>query len=384
MQGFGAGGIGGAGTGDFNEAARQYWTAWADMMRGAGMTPAHQPAQPAWGDPNAWWAQMTGTARPEPVNPGEELMRRFREQAGGWYGQMQQLAAQFAGRDASASEIASAWKQALGGNAATAFTDVFAAMSRPGQQGMESWIAQMKPLLPALQAMQGGAPDARAWMGLPTFGFTREHQERWQQLALAQIDHQDSNRAFAELMSEAAQQAFVRFEQKLAERSEPGRQLESSRALFDLWIDAAEDAYAEIALSQRFRDTYGALVDSQMRLRASVQREIEQLGQLLGTPTRSEVDSAHRKIVQLEREMRRLRDAVASLTGGADAAPSQASGGSPNGAGKASAAKDAADSGSSDAAAVKSAAKPRAAAKDAKKAKPAKAAEAPKSGKKRS
>ncbi|MGO4779365.1 poly(R)-hydroxyalkanoic acid synthase subunit PhaE, partial [Lysobacter sp. 2RAB21] len=67
-------------------------------------------------------------------------------------------------------------------------------------------------------------------------------------------------------------------------------------------------AYAEIALSPRFRDAYAALVNSQMRLRAGVQKEIEQASGSLGIPTRTEIDSAHRKIVQLERELRRLRE----------------------------------------------------------------------------
>lgn len=311
MQGFGTGAAPGS---EFNEAARQAWTAWSNLMRGMG-TAAPQSAAPAWPDPAAWWVQMTGAPSPAPEHPAEALMRGLRDQAGGWFAQMQQLAAQFAGRDANASDIASAWKQMLGGHAAQSFTDVFASMSRPGSQGMEQWIAQVQPFLRMLQTLQAPA-DAQSWMGLPTFGFAREHQARWQRLAIAQIEHQDRSRAFAELMNEAAQQAFVVFERKLGERSAPGQQIESTRALFDLWVDAAEEAYAEIALSPRFRETYGALVDSQMRLRAAVQREIELMGELLGTPTRTEVDAAHRKIVQLEREVRRLRDAVEALRPG--------------------------------------------------------------------
>lgn len=311
MQGFG---MGAAPGNDFNETTRQAWTAWANLMRGMGATPP-PAAAPAWPDPTTWWAQMTGAPPPAPEHPAEALMRGLRDQAGGWFAQMQQLATQFAGREASAADIASAWKQMVGGHAAQSFTDVFASMSRPGAQGMEQWIAQVQPLLRMLQSVQAAqAPgDPRAWMGLPTFGFAREHQARWQQLALAQIDHQDSSRAFAELMNEAAQQAFVAFERKLGERSTPGQQIESTRALFDLWVDAAEEAYAEVALSPRFREAYGALVDSQMRLRSAVQREIELMGELLGTPTRTEVDAAHRKIVQLEREVRRLRDGIEEL-----------------------------------------------------------------------
>ena len=45
-----------------------------------------------------------------------------------------------------------------------------------------------------------------------------------------------------------------------------------------------------------------------MRLRAAVQGEVEHATAQLGMPTRTEIDAAHRKIVQLERELRRLRD----------------------------------------------------------------------------
>jgi hypothetical protein len=99
------------------------------------------------------------------------------------------------------------------------------------------------------------------------------------------------------------------FESKLAEREEPGRQLKSARELFDLWIDAAEESYADIALSPEFRDAYGALVNAQMRLRAGVQKEVELAGAMLGMPTRTEIDAAHRKIAELERALRRMRNA---------------------------------------------------------------------------
>jgi BMFP domain-containing protein YqiC len=107
------------------------------------------------------------------------------------------------------------------------------------------------------------------------------------------------------------------FEDKLRERAQPGQQLTSARALFDLWIDAAEEAYAEIALSPEFRSAYGALVNAQMRVRQGVQREVEQAAAQVGMPTRTEIDAAHRRIAELERALRRMRD-------GADVAPAAA------------------------------------------------------------
>src|SRR5690606_14888913 len=84
---------------------------------------------------------------------------------------------------------------------------------------------------------------------------------------------------------------------------------------------AAEESYAEIALSPEFRTVYGELVNAQMRVRAGVQAQIEQVAAMFDMPTRTELDGAHRKIVELERAVRRLRDALeAGQAGGAETA----------------------------------------------------------------
>jgi len=175
-----------------------------------------------------------------------------------------------------------------------------------GAHGMDGWMQQMRPWLENLQR------DGDRWMHLPTFGLSREHQERWQQLAQAYQDYQRQVGEYDQLMLQVAQDAFVRFERKLEEHAEPGRQLQNARALFDLWIDAAEEAYAQVAMSSDFRHAYGGLANAQARLRLGVQREVEQVCTLFGMPTRTEVDSAHRKIVELERSLRRLTRAQAA------------------------------------------------------------------------
>ncbi|QNP40897.1 class III poly(R)-hydroxyalkanoic acid synthase subunit PhaE [Lysobacter solisilvae (ex Woo and Kim 2020)] len=298
---------------DFEQLARQYWGAWGEAMR-AGAAPA-QPAMPNWNDALGWWSQLAkGAAAANPMSGADDAVNRFNSQAQQWLGQMQQLAAQFAGTNAQPADIAAAWQRMLGANGSNAFAQMFQGMPGPGQYGVDQWMEQMAPLLQSMQR------DGRSWLGLPAFGFAREHQERWQALAQAQLDYQEKSNAYNALMGEATQAAFRRFEDKLAERSEPGRQLTSARALFDLWIDAAEDAYAEIALSPRFRETYGDFLNAQMKVRAGLQGEVEQYCNQLGIPTRTEIDAAHRKIVQLERELRRVRDALQERGNAAPAA----------------------------------------------------------------
>ena len=296
--------------GDFEALARQYWGAWGDAMRQAGLgaaapPPAPAPAAAGWQQAMDWWSQLL----PKEPSQANDALGRFNQQARNWYGQMQQVAAQFAGRDSNPADVTQAWRHALGASGANPFPEMFKAMSGKGLHGLDDWIERAKPFLDSVQR------DSERWMNLPAFGQHREHQERLQALAQAQLDYQQRSQAFNRLMGTCAQRAFDVFESKLAAREEPGRQISSARGLFDLWIDAAEEAYAEIALSIEFRQLSGALTNAQMRLRGAVQKEVELLGAQFGMPTRTEVDSAHRKIAELERSLRRAAAAAERAAG---------------------------------------------------------------------
>ena len=285
--------------GDFESMARQYWSAWGDAMRQGGLGGA--PARPAsqWQQAVDWWTQLMPGERSQ----ANDAVGRFNQQASQWFGQMQQVAAQFAGQDSNAADVSQAWRRAMGAHADNPFPDLFKAMRGQGAHGLDDWLEQVKPYLDSFQ--QNFQKQGQQWQQLPAFGQYREHQERWQALQLAQQEYQQQSEAFNALLAKCATRAFEVFESKLAAHEEPGRQLASARALFDLWIDSAEEAYAGIALSAEFREVYGALGNAQMRLRAAIQLEVEHMTGLFGMPTRTEIDSAHRKIAELERALRR-------------------------------------------------------------------------------
>jgi class III poly(R)-hydroxyalkanoic acid synthase PhaE subunit len=286
----------GSGAGDVEALARQYFSAWGDALRHAAAPPGHTAGpegQGNWQQAIDWWAQMMPNAA---SGPADEAVHRFREQAGGWYGTMQQVAAQFAGRDTTSAEVAQAWRTAVLGQG----------------DGLLQWMLQgarghthpegpdLLQLLETLQRQLG------PWLQSPAFGPGREHQARWQALLRAQQDYQAHSRDYVEQIKQALDDAFTLFEQRLAEHEQPGNQLTSARAMFDLWIDAAEEAYAKVALSEPFQAVYAALGNAQMRLRAATQQEIERLTESFGLPTRTEMDAAHRRIAELERLVRRM------------------------------------------------------------------------------
>ena len=290
---------------DFEALARRYWNMWGDAARaaqpnvGIGMDGLQ-------GFRNALdgWTRNLGTGG----HGASDVLGHFNRQSQHWYGQMQQVAAQFAGQQHSSRDVAEAWRKLIGGNGSELFQSLFDGMQGPGMQQLQQWSDAAAPWLQSMHK------EAATTLGMPAFGFAREHQERLQGLGRAQLDWQQALGAYNGLLGKVSQDAFERFESKLIDREEPGRQIGSVRALFDLWVDAAEEAYADTALSVEYRQVYGNLVNSQMRLRSALQSITEQTAGMAGLPARSEMDSAHRKIAELERLVRRLQRAADAET----------------------------------------------------------------------
>ncbi len=282
---------------DLQAQARKLWQAWGESLRGA-QDASHSTPEADWRQALQWWSQLLPQTRAG--SPLGDVLDKFNAQARDWYGQMQQVAAHFAGKDAQPADVAGLWREMLGAkDNGNPFAEIFAAMHGRGPHGLDAWTEQAAAWLQALSKIAGQQAS-------PAFGLGREYRECWQQVEKLLRDYRERNADYNALMAKAAQQAFDVFERKLGEHASVGAQIDSARALFDTWIDAAEDAYARIALSADFRHVLGELSNAQMRLRAAVQKEVEQVSELFGMPTRQEVDAAHRKIAELERALRRV------------------------------------------------------------------------------
>lgn len=201
------------------------------------------------------------------------------------------------------------WGDALGrlfDGSANPFRASVAAM--PGMHAFhpQAWQQPLDQAFgPMQQAMQ-------SMLGLPAFGMLREHQEQQQALGRAFIDYQQQMARYQALMAEVGREAAERTQAKLAEHEEAGRQIDSLRGLYNLWVDAAEDAWAEVAMSDTYREVYGAMTNAQMRLRRLQQQQVNQAARQMGLPTRDEVDSLGERLQQARRELAQLRAGVAA------------------------------------------------------------------------
>ncbi len=294
---------------DWQKTSRQYWEAWSDATRKAfgGTADATSPDQMPWHEGLEQWSRMFDAGKAQ--NAQSETVERLLAGARSYFALLQSMADQSSQGNADPQ----AWTESLrnafnfpGADAALVDNPLARAMRELSGSGAKGFEQMMEGLQPALR-------EVRAMLDLPAFGYAREHQEQHQRMAKAWLDYQQETNRYNTLIARASKRAFELFEDKLAERGEPGRQVDSVRGLYDLWVDAAEDGYAEVALSDEFREVYGALVNAQMRVRQAMQKEVEKISNDLGMPTRTEIDSIGKRVHELHRASRNRAEDDAAL-----------------------------------------------------------------------
>ncbi|OOG47173.1 poly(R)-hydroxyalkanoic acid synthase subunit PhaE [Rhodanobacter sp. C01] len=266
---------------DYQALAQQSWDAWTRQLQ-------QQQSQPA-GSP--FFTPPTAPAS------GNDTLERTLAGLKGYFDWMQGAAA------GGAAAAPADWRQQvqqLFGGASQPFAQAFSGIDSAGAEGFaRQWQSWM-------QAVQhsgfGDLPGAHG--PTPAFGLNREQQMQQQAMSAAVLASLQASARYQALIQRANTQGMARLQGKLAQHAEPDRQIDSLKALYDLWVDSAEEAYAEIALSDEFREAYGEMVNTQMHVRQLQQQQTEQMCQQLGVPTRSEVSSLGERLQALRREFR--------------------------------------------------------------------------------
>ncbi len=278
---------------DYQALARQSWDAWTRQLQ--------QSAAPQ----NPFQQSAGATAATN------DTLERTLDGLKGYLDWMQ-------GTTATPAAPGADWQQQMQqwfGSANQPFVQAFAGIDSTGAQGFGR---QWQEWLQAMQHAGFGAGSAPA-APTPAFGMDREQQMQQQALAQAMLASAQATARYQTLLQRASAQGMQRLQDKLAQHAEPGRQIESLKALYDLWVDASEEAYAEIALTDEFRTAYGEMVNTQMQVRQLQQKYTEALCLQLGIPTRSEVASLGKRLQAVRRELRARGVAEPTAVGGIDA-----------------------------------------------------------------
>lgn len=311
------------------DAQRKYWESWIALTRqgsNAQAAAAPPPLNP-WKQGLDQWTRMLSAAVPP---ESRAWVQKFAEINGAYLGMGETLLKGLSEAQAGPAH-AGAWNWALDslknmqGATPPPFgqtADPWAGFATFWGMPMDNWRrvysacsivpGDIEKTLRGFGAWAGESPEnlMGRMFSTPPLGYTREWQgemQRWGQLWL---EHVEALREYGTLLTRSNMKAAELLGAKLRELADAGRSPESFRAFYDLWVDAGEEAYAEVALSQAFAQAQARLTNTLMAVKRQEQQMVDEVLSALNMPTRRELDTSHRRLHELQRQVWRLQEAL--------------------------------------------------------------------------
>ncbi len=194
---------------------------------------------------------------------------------------------------------------AASGSAATAAQ----AAQRFGEFLRDQFSGAPMPWSADIEAAPPGGAARTSAFDAPALGATREQQLRWQRMGEAWQRIDGAQRRLQRLWADTLREAAAAFTAQCLQRPMPDPAAqppgpEVPLALYDAWIDCAEQAYARMAHGEAFGSAQAEFVNASGQWRQELQALIEQWAKLLDLPTRSEVSTLSRRLKSVEERLR--------------------------------------------------------------------------------
>ena len=167
----------------------------------------------------------------------------------------------------------------------------------------EQWL-KGSPAAGASFAAAAGFPGAAAaWPGAvplgPAAAQGADAQSAWELLMkLGQLQGE-----LARHWSEIAQSSAQRFIERTRTKGGPDLSSEGALALYETWVECAEEAYAATVRKDDFCRLQAQLTNTAMALLLAQRKQAEALARAWGLPTREEADALQRQIRELRQEL---------------------------------------------------------------------------------
>jgi class III poly(R)-hydroxyalkanoic acid synthase PhaE subunit len=319
-------------------AQRKYWDAWMDLSRKTlqqGAAPQPQQFDAPWaGALDQWWKAVSAGV----PNQTNHLYDRLIGLGRSYFSLAEQMAG--AGADGMDSTKAlRSWMDQM----TRSFHAMIDAAVPTGQMPskdfaafwqlpMDTWqrtvssfspfpgdfmkALQPEDMSPVTEAMRD---QIDRFLSVPGVGYTRESQEQYQRLSRLLLDYQQALRDYNVGMSKVGLKSVDVFREKVEAAAEASGPVNSLRELFNLWVDACEDVYAEYVMSDEYSELYGALVNALMTLKHQGGLLVDEYLESMNMPTRREVTTLHHRLQETRREIHALRNDIEALNGSSKA-----------------------------------------------------------------
>lgn len=146
---------------------------------------------------------------------------------------------------------------------------------------------------------------------LPTLGYTREWQQKWQEGIKRWRAFQTAQQEYSEVLNKISLRSIELLREKagtFTENSESSTESpKTMRAIYDLWVECGEQAYGECVNTEEYIQAHANVINSLMACKYYEQEMTDELLGALNMPTRKELDTFSLRMQQMRRELKILQ-----------------------------------------------------------------------------
>jgi polyhydroxyalkanoate synthase subunit PhaE len=305
------------------EMQRRYWDAWMDMTRRGLEVANPKPGVPdnPWADAIEQWAKAVAPTTPKPAS---DLLEQMVNVGKGYFTMVESLYK--AGPASDLPEMVENWTRMMSEafSKGSANLNPFAQLaSKSGGKGLafwdlpfDTWSRTLSGSMPFpgdfMKAFETGkATDLRSqlegFLSAPAIGYARESQEQYQQLGRLLLDYEKAMGEYQAGFAHLGMRSLDAFRTRMQEATKDGKTINSVREVFNVWVDACEEAYAEYAMSDDFAKRYGRMVNALMAVKHQGARLVDEWLETLNIPTSSEIATLQRRLHDTRADYHKLR-----------------------------------------------------------------------------
>ncbi|MFP6680590.1 MAG: poly(R)-hydroxyalkanoic acid synthase subunit PhaE [Gammaproteobacteria bacterium] len=134
-------------------------------------------------------------------------------------------------------------------------------------------------------------PEFAVLRNLPPLGFNQASEIRWCEAQDACAEQAKASAALGRQLAAVYTTAIQRFQKTIAANDSEDGEITNLRALYDLWVSIADQAYAEKVMTAEYSRAFGDCINSSARARNAWQELTEEAQHAMNLPNRRELDS---------------------------------------------------------------------------------------------
>lgn len=300
---------------------RKYWEAWSEMSSKAmGLErPAKPPLESAM---EHWWQGISASAGDQNRDFMEKMMdqgKSFFHMAESYYRNAAESSDWLEAANRTISELQRGFSgsmEDLFSGAESAAEDALHRTTAFWELPLDNWqrMVSSLSLLPGelLRNMPHNEGIER-FLNAPGLGYLREDEGQYKELLQLAARYQ---RALAEYMAFFSNLGLLsanRLRDKVQSLLDEGKQVESARSLYDLWVGASEEVYAEQVMTPEYARLHGGLVNALMAVKQKLGQLVDESLGAVNMPTRRELRTLQDRLQATRREFKALQAEMAAL-----------------------------------------------------------------------